>query len=385
MLLTQNEAEGFRRITYFSDRPDIMSTYNVTLIADKDEYPILLSNGNLINKKELKNNKHMTVWEDSFAKPCYLFAIVAGNLEYMEDYFVTKSNKKITLRIYSEHGNINRCLWAMEALKNSFKWDEERFNLEYDLDLFNIVATRKFNMGAMENKSLNIFNSSYVYADKNTATDQDFERIESVIAHEYFHNWTGNRVTCRDWFQLSLKEGLTVFRDEEFSSSMRSHSVNRIKNVEFLRKNQFTEDKSGMAHPIRPDKYIKIDNFYTHTIYMKGAEVIRMMHTILGEERFRKGFELYINRHDGQAVTCDDFIKSMEDANNYKFNNFKLWYSQAGTPNINANWQYDKNKKEFKLTLTQKTPDTPGQKNKLPLLMPIKCALIETEKEKKYT
>ncbi|WP_417790493.1 aminopeptidase N [Terasakiella pusilla] len=373
---TQCEAQGFRRITYFQDRPDVMTRYTVTIIADKDACPVMLSNGNLVEQSEEEDGKHLCVWEDPFPKPSYLFALVAGDLACVEDTFTTKSGKNVDLRIFVEHGNEDRCDWAMESLKASMKWDEDRFDLEYDLDLYNIVAVSDFNMGAMENKSLNVFNTKYVLAKSDTATDQDYAGVEAVIAHEYFHNWTGNRVTCRDWFQLSLKEGLTVFRDQEFSSDMRSRPTERISNVKILRAAQFPEDGGPLAHPVRPDSYIAIDNFYTATVYNKGAEVIRMMHTLLGEENFQKGMKLYFERHDGEAVTCDDFASAMMDASGIDLNQFKLWYSQAGTPEVTADWSYEGEAKQFSLTLSQHLAPTPGQASKEVMHMPIAIGLV---------
>ncbi|WP_135080290.1 aminopeptidase N [Terasakiella sp. SH-1] len=373
---TQCEAQGFRRITYFQDRPDVMAPYTVTIVADKETCPVMLSNGNLISETELEDGQHAAVWEDPFAKPSYLFALVAGDLACVKDTFTTLSGRSVDLRIFVEHGNEDRCGWAMESLKASMKWDEERFGLEYDLDLYNIVAVSDFNMGAMENKSLNVFNTKYVLAKSDTATDTDYAGIEAVIAHEYFHNWTGNRVTCRDWFQLSLKEGLTVFRDQEFSSDMRSRACERISNVKILRAGQFPEDAGPLAHPVRPDSYMAIDNFYTATVYNKGSEVIRMMHTLLGEENFQKGMKLYFERHDGQAVTCDDFAAAMSDASGIDLSQFKLWYSQAGTPEITANWTYDEAAQKFSLTLAQHMEATPGQETKEVMHMPISIGLV---------
>ncbi|MCH8257852.1 MAG: aminopeptidase N, partial [Proteobacteria bacterium] len=307
-LLTQCEAEGFRKITYFPDRPDVMTRFDVTIVADVKRYPVLLSNGNCVGSGELDDGRHWVHWNDPFAKPSYLFALVAGDLAHIEDHFVTRSGRVITLRIYVEHENVGRCDHAMESLRNAMKWDEDRFGLEYDLDIYNIVATNDFNMGAMENKSLNIFNSKFVLAQPDTATDVDYQGIEGVIGHEYFHNWTGNRVTCRDWFQLTLKEGLTVFRDQEFSSDMTDRTVKRIDDVDGIRLYQFAEDRGPNSHPIRPKSYLEIDNFYTSTVYQKGAEVIRMIHTLIGKQAFRRGMDLYFERFDGQAVTADDFV-----------------------------------------------------------------------------
>jgi len=373
---TQCEAEGFRRITYFPDRPDVMATYKVTINANKESCPVLLSNGNLIDSGDLDGGRHFAVWEDPFPKPSYLFALVAGDLACVEDSFKTMSGRDVALRIFVEHGNEDRCDYAMDSRKRSMKWDEEVYGLEYDLDLFNIVAVSDFNMGAMENKSLNVFNAKFVLARPDTATDGDYERIESIVAHEYFHNWSGNRVTCRDWFQLSLKEGLTVFRDQEFSADQRSRPVQRIKDVNALRAAQFPEDAGPLAHPVRPDSYMEINNFYTATVYEKGAELIRMMHTLLGPDGYRKGIDLYFDRHDGQAVTCDDFAKAMEDANGIDFTQLKLWYSQAGTPKLSWQGDYDADAKQYRLTISQKTDPTPGQPDKQPLHMPISIGLL---------
>ncbi len=373
---TQCEAEGFRRITFFPDRPDVMSRFRVTVRADRAACPVLLSNGNLIEKTELEDGRHSTVWEDPFPKPAYLFALVAGRLDALEDTFETMSGRKVDLKIWVEPGNAPRCAYAMDALKRSMKWDEDRFGLEYDLDIFNIVAVSDFNMGAMENKSLNVFNAKYILADSHTATDTDYANIEAIVGHEYFHNWTGNRVTCRDWFQLSLKEGLTVFRDQEFSADMRSRAVKRIQDVRTLRARQFPEDAGPLAHPVRPESYIEINNFYTATVYEKGAEVIRMMHAMLGEDGFQKGMKLYFDRHDGQAVTCDDFAAAMADANDVDLTHFKLWYSQSGTPEIAASWTHDPKTSRLALTLSQTTKATPGQAEKKPLQIPIRIGLI---------
>ncbi len=374
---TQCEAEGFRRITFFPDRPDVMSVYRVTMRADKAAYPVLLSNGNLLETAELPDDRHMAVWHDPFPKPAYLFALVAGDLAHVEDRFTTASGRDVTLRIYVEHGNEDRCAYAMDALKRSMRWDEERFGLEYDLDLFNIVAVGDFNMGAMENKSLNVFNSKYILANAETATDADYGFIEGVVAHEYFHNWTGNRVTCRDWFQLSLKEGLTVFRDQEFSADMRSRPVKRIQDVRALRARQFQEDSGPLAHPVRPDSYIEINNFYTATVYEKGAEVIGMMHRLLGRDGFRRGMDLYFQRHDGQAVTCDDFAAAMADANDADLTRFELWYSQAGTPELRVSGRYDADARTYDLTLAQHLADTPGQSGKAPMHIPVAVGLLD--------
>jgi aminopeptidase N len=376
---TQCEAEGFRRITYYRDRPDVMAVYTTTIRADRAACPVLLSNGNLVSRRELEGGRHEAVWHDPFPKPSYLFALVAGDLACREDEFTTRSGRNVTLRIFVEHGKEARAAYAMESLKRAMRWDEERFGLEYDLDLFNIVAVSDFNMGAMENKSLNVFNDRYILADPAAATDLDYAHIEGVVAHEYFHNWTGDRITCRDWFQLSLKEGLTVFRDQEFSSDMRSRAVERIGSVRGLRAGQFREDSSPLAHPVRPDSYIEINNFYTATVYQKGAEVIRMMHTILGEAGFQKGMRLYVERHDGQAVTCDDFVKAMEDANGADLGQFKLWYSQAGTPEISVEGRYDDRAGAYDLTLAQRCPPTPGQPEKKPMHIPVAVGLLDAQ------
>ena len=375
---TQCEAEGFRRITFFQDRPDVMSVFTTRIEADKKKYPVLLSNGNLVDSGSVPGDdeRHFTVWNDPFAKPSYLFALVAGDLGVVEDTFKTMSGRDVALRIYVEAHNLDKADFAMESLVKSMRWDEEVFGLEYDLDLFNIVAVDDFNMGAMENKSLNIFNSRLVLATPTTATDADYAAIEGVVAHEYFHNWTGNRVTCRDWFQLSLKEGLTVYRDQEFSSDMNSRGVKRIGDVSRLRAAQFPQDAGPMAHPIRPESYIKMDNFYTVTVYEKGAEVVRMYETLLGKQGFRQGMDLYFERHDGQAVTCDDFLCAMADANDADLSQFKPWYSQAGTPLVAATTAYDAEARTFSVSLTQTTPDTPGQTGKKPVLMPISIGLV---------
>ena len=373
---TQCEAEGFRRITYYQDRPDILATFTTTVEADQNKYPVLLSNGNLKEAGELSGGRHYTIWEDPFPKPCYLFALVAGDLVHIEDHFKTMSGRDVTLRIYVRDGDQGQCDHAMESLKHSMKWDEEKYGREYELDLFNIVAVSDFNMGAMENTSLNIFNTALVLAHQDTATDHDFERVEGVIAHEYFHNWTGNRVTCRDWFQLSLKEGLTVFRDQEFTADMNSRGVKRIDDVSLLRRVQFPEDSSPMAHPVRPDNYIEINNFYTVTVYEKGAEVIRMQHNLLGEKLYRDATDLYFERYDGQAVTCDDFVQCMEDASGIDLTQFKLWYSQAGTPEVYATADYHERSKTFTLELAQHIPPTPGQKHKEPMHIPVAFGLI---------
>lgn len=372
---TQCEAEGFRRITYYPDRPDVLTTYTVRIEADKN-YPVLLSNGNRIDGGEASEDRHFTIWEDPHPKPCYLFALVAGDLTHIHDTYITTSGREVDLYIYVRPGDESQCDHAMDSLKRSMKWDEDIYGLEYDLDIFNIVAVSDFNMGAMENKSLNIFNTALVLAQQETATDTDFIRVESVIAHEYFHNWSGNRVTCRDWFQLSLKEGLTVFRDQEFSADTHSRDVQRIDDVTHLRRFQFAEDSSPLAHPIRPDNYIEINNFYTMTVYEKGAEVIRMMRTILGVENYRKGTDLYFERHDGQAVTCDDFVTAMQDASGVDLSHFKLWYSQAGTPEVTFKGEYDESNQSYKITLSQNIPDTSGQIDKKPMHIPVSIGLV---------
>jgi aminopeptidase N len=376
---TQCEAEGFRRITYFLDRPDVMAVYRTTIRADKKTCPVLLSNGNLVEQGDLPDGRHFAVWADPFPKPCYLFALVAGDLAVAEDSFTTQSGRKVALRIFVEHGKEGRTAYAMDALKRSMRWDETRFGLEYDLDLFNIVAVSDFNMGAMENKSLNVFNDKYILADPETATDFDYAGIEAVVAHEYFHNWTGNRITCRDWFQLSLKEGLTVFRDQEFSSDMRARPVKRIQDVRNLRARQFQEDAGPLAHPIRPDSYIAIDNFYTATVYEKGAEVIRMIHTLLGEDGFQKGMTLYVERHDGEAATCDQFVNAMSDATGVDLSQFRLWYSQAGTPQLNVSGRYDAQAGTYDLTVTQQVPKTPGQEAKQAMHIPLAVGLLDAQ------
>jgi aminopeptidase N len=376
---TQCEAEGFRRITYFLDRPDVMAVYRTTIRADRSKYPVLLSNGNLVEEGSLPDGRHFAVWHDPFPKPCYLFALVAGDLACNEDRFTTRSGREVKLCIFVEHGKEGRTGYAMDSLKRAMRWDEERFGLEYDLDLFNIVAVSDFNMGAMENKSLNVFNDKFILADPQTATDSDYAGIEAVVAHEYFHNWTGNRITCRDWFQLSLKEGLTVFRDQEFSSDMRSRPVKRIQDVRMLRARQFPEDAGPLAHPVRPESYIAIDNFYTATVYEKGAEVIGMLQTILGKDGFNKGMKLYVERHDGEAATCDQFVAAMADANGADLEQFKLWYSQAGTPEIGVEGRYDAEKGVYELTVTQRCPPTPGQPEKQPMHIPFAVGLLDQQ------
>jgi len=379
MFCTQCEAEGFRKITYYLDRPDVMSRFTTTVMAERGAYPVLLSNGNLIASGDHEGGRHWATWEDPFPKPAYLFALVAGDLYRIDDSFTTMSGRDVELRIYVEPENREQCAHAMDSLKRAMRWDEQVYGREYDLDIFMIVAVNDFNMGAMENKGLNIFNSSCVLAHPDTATDMAFQRVEAVVAHEYFHNWSGNRVTCRDWFQLSLKEGLTVFRDAEFSADMNSRTVKRIEDVTFLRSNQFAEDAGPMAHPVRPDSFIEISNFYTLTIYEKGAEVVRMLHTLLGPEGFRKGTDLYFERHDGQAVTCDDFVAALEDANGVDFSQFKRWYSQAGTPVLEVDSHYDAASSTFHLRCRQSCPATPGQPEKLPFVIPLRMALLDGE------
>ena len=378
-LCTQCEAEGFRHITWYLDRPDVLARFTTTIIADEARYPFLLSNGNRIDGGKAEQGKHWVKWQDPFPKPCYLFALVAGDFDVLRDSFRTRSGRDVALEIFVDRGNLDRADWAMTSLKNSMKWDEQRFGLEYDLDIFMIVAVDFFNMGAMENKGLNVFNSKYVLAKAETATDKDYLGIEAVIGHEYFHNWTGNRVTCRDWFQLSLKEGLTVFRDQEFSSDLGSRAVNRIDNVRVMRGAQFAEDASPMAHPIRPDQVMEMNNFYTLTVYEKGSEVIRMMHTLLGEENFQKGMQLYFERHDGSAATCDDFVQAMEDASSVDLSQFRRWYSQSGTPVLTVRDDYNPELEQYTLHVTQHTPPTPDQKEKLPLHIPLDIELYDNE------
>ncbi len=378
-LLTQCEPEGFRKITWFPDRPDVMTRYTVRIEAQRERFPVLLSNGNLVDSGAAAGDRHWVRWEDPFPKPSYLFALVAGDLQYVEQIFTTMSGRDVTLRVYVEAGNLDRCDHAMESLVNAMRWDEERFGLEYDLDIYNIVATKDFNMGAMENKSLNIFNTRYVLARPDTATDFDYQGIEGVIGHEYFHNWTGNRVTCRDWFQLTLKEGLTVFRDEEFSADMQSRAVKRIQDVRDLRYRQYPEDAGPMAHPIRPDHYLEINNFYTATVYQKGATVIRMYHTLLGEEGFQAGMRLYFERHDGQAVTCDDFLAAMADANDVDLSRFARWYAQSGTPEVRVRTEHDADTATWTLHLAQHTARTQDQDRKQALVIPFAVGLLDAQ------
>ncbi|KQQ63912.1 aminopeptidase [Pseudomonas sp. Leaf129] len=377
MFCTQCEAEGFRKITYYLDRPDVMSRFTTTLIADQQQYPILLSNGNPVGNGPQEDGRHWATWEDPFKKPAYLFALVAGDLWCVEDSFTTQSGRDVALRIYVEPENIDKCAHAMTSLKKSMRWDEEAYGREYDLDIFMIVAVNDFNMGAMENKGLNIFNSSAVLARAETATDAAHQRVEAIVAHEYFHNWSGNRVTCRDWFQLSLKEGFTVYRDAGFSADMHSPTVKRIQDVAYLRTHQFAEDAGPMAHAVRPDSFIEISNFYTLTVYEKGSEVVGMLHTLLGDEGFRKGSDLYFERHDGQAVTCDDFIRAMEDANGVELNQFKRWYSQAGTPRLQVSEHFDAQARTYSLTLRQSCPETPDKVEKLPFVIPVALGLLD--------
>ncbi len=377
MFCTQCEAEGFRAITFFLDRPDVLSIYTTTVVAELERYPVLLSNGNPVAAGILPGGRHYATWHDPFPKPCYLFALVAGELSCREDTFTTCSGRSVALRIYVESGNRDKCDHAMASLKRSMTWDEEHFGREYDLDIFMIVAVDDFNMGAMENKGLNIFNSRYVLATNATATDDDFDAIESVIGHEYFHNWSGNRVTCRDWFQLSLKEGLTIYRDQEFSADMGSRGVKRIADVRALRTAQFAEDGGPLAHPVRPDSYLEINNFYTMTVYNKGAEVIRMIRTLLGGERFRRGMDLYFDRHDGQAATVDDFVVAMEEAGGIDLGQFRRWYSQAGTPSLEITTQFDPAGKTYSLTVSQSCPPTPGQPTKEPFHLPLVMGLLD--------
>jgi len=370
LFCTQCEAEGFRKITYYLDRPDVMTTFTTTIIADKNKYPVLLSNGNLIDSKSLDNGKHLVRWQDPFKKPCYLFALIAGNLACLEDEFITKSNRKIMIKLYVDHGDEDKTAHALTSIKKAMKWDEETYGREYDLDIFMVVATHDFNMGAMENKGLNIFNSKYILANPTTATDEDYVAIERVIGHEYFHNWTGNRITCREWFQLSLKEGLTVFRDAQFSADMTSYAVVRINDINTLRSVQFPQDAGPMAHPVQPKSYIEINNFYTVTIYEKGAEIIHMLHTLLGKENFRKGMDLYFERHDGQAVRIEEFIQAHADANHKDLSQFMLWYHEAGTPELIISTDYHADKQQYTLKIQQK------HKSNKAFYMPFKMGLL---------
>jgi aminopeptidase N len=376
---TQCEAEGFRRITYYPDRPDVMARFTTTIIADRENYPVLLSNGNPVDQGDYEDGRHWVKWEDPFSKPCYLFALVAGDLGYIEDHFTTMSGRDVQLRIYVEQHNIDHCDHAMLSLKKSMKWDEEVYGREYDLDVYNIVAVDDFNMGAMENKGLNVFNSKCVLARQETATDSDFINIEGVIAHEYFHNWSGNRVTCRDWFQLTLKEGLTVFRDEQFTADMNAATPKRIDDVNILRTSQFAEDAGPMAHPIQPSSYVEINNFYTVTVYNKGAEVIRMIHTLTGVDGFRKGMDLYFERNDGKAVTTEEFLQAMEEANTIDLKQFRNWYTQAGTPVVTVSENYDASAQTYSISLSQKTPPTPGQEEKQAFHIPVRLGLMNAD------
>ncbi|MDM3870317.1 aminopeptidase N [Porticoccus sp. W117] len=376
MFCTQCEAEGFRKITYYLDRPDVMSEYTTTVVADKAGYPVLLSNGNPIDSGELDNGRHFVTWHDPFKKPSYLFALVAGDLEYIEDSFTTMSGRNIELRIFVEEKDIDKCDHAMRSLKKSMAWDEEVYGREYDLDIFMIVAVDAFNMGAMENKGLNIFNTSAVLAKTETTTDAAFQRVEAIVAHEYFHNWSGNRVTCRDWFQLSLKEGFTVFRDAEFSADMGSRVVKRVEDVSLLRTAQFSEDAGPMAHPVQPASFIEISNFYTLTVYEKGCEVVRMYHTLLGPELFREGSDLYFDRHDGQAATIEDFTRCMEEVSGRDLTQFKRWYSQAGTPRLDVNGSYDADAQTYTLNFAQSCPATPESAEKQPFHIPVTLGLV---------
>jgi len=379
MYCTQCEPEGFRKITYYPDRPDVLAPFTTTVIGSRTRQPVLLANGNPVQRGQLDDGRHFVTWEDPFPKPSYLFALVAGELTCIEDRYTTCSGRDVQLHFYVEARNADKCGHAVESLKRAMHWDEERFGLEYDLDIYMVVAVDDFNMGAMENKGLNVFNSKYVLARPETATDSDYQAIEGVIGHEYFHNWTGNRVTCRDWFQLSLKEGLTVYRDQEFSADMTSRPVKRIEEVRVLRAAQFPEDAGPLAHPVRPDSYVEINNFYTTTVYNKGAEVVRMQATLLGREGFRKGMNLYVARHDGQAVTVDDFVAAMADANSYDLGQFMRWYSQAGTPEVTAAGAYDPIGKSYTLTLRQSCPATPGQQQKLPFHIPLAVGLVAAD------
>ncbi|MDG1311235.1 MAG: aminopeptidase N [Porticoccaceae bacterium] len=376
MYCTQCEAEGFRRITYFPDRPDIMSVFTVKIIADKVSYPVLLSNGNAIERADLDDGRHTVTWHDPFKKPSHLFALVAGTLSAVEDSFTTMSGRDIPLQIFVEEKDLDKCAHAMLSLKNSMRWDEEVYGREYDLDIFMIVAVDDFNMGAMENKGLNIFNTSAVLANPKTTTDAAFLRVEGIVAHEYFHNWSGNRVNVRDWFQLSLKEGFTVFRDSQFSSDMNSPTVKRIEDVSFLRTHQFAEDGGPMSHQVQPDSYMEINNFYTVTVYEKGSEIVRMYHSLLGAETYRKGSDLYFDRHDGEAVTIEEFVSAMEDASGRDLTQFRRWYKQSGTPVLKVRSAYDATAKTFSLNVEQSCPATPGQSEKLPFLIPVKLGLV---------
>ncbi|PKM43286.1 MAG: aminopeptidase N [Gammaproteobacteria bacterium HGW-Gammaproteobacteria-1] len=374
---TQCEAEGFRKITYFPDRPDVMTVYTTTLIAEQSKFPVLLANGNLVAEGERDDGRHYATWHDPFPKPCYLFALVAGDLDCVTDSYTTRSGRTVALRLYVRSHDLDKTSHAMASLKHAMAWDEETYGREYDLDIYMIVAVSDFNMGAMENKGLNIFNSRYVLASQDTATDADYVAIEGVIGHEYFHNWSGNRVTCRDWFQLSLKEGFTVLRDQQFTAAMTGSAVPRIDDVRLLRSHQFQEDAGPLAHPVRPASYQEINNFYTLTVYEKGAEVVRMLHTLLGPELFRQGTDLYFSRHDGQAVTTDDFVQAMMDVSGRDLAQFKRWYDQAGTPRIAVERRYDAAQQSYTLTLRQSCPPSPGQEHKLPFHIPLRTALLD--------
>lgn len=376
LFCTQCEAEGFRRITYYLDRPDVLSVFTVTIDAARDHYPVLLSNGNLFEERELDGGRHRAVWHDPFPKPAYLFALVAGDLAHLEDSFTTAGGRQVRLRIYTQAGDVDKCAHAMLSLQKAMRWDEEAYGREYDLDVFNIVAVDDFNMGAMENKGLNIFNTSCVLCSPEVTTDSGFQRVQAIIAHEYFHNWSGNRVTCRDWFQLSLKEGFTVFRDSQFSADMGSATIKRVEDATVLRTAQFAEDAGPMAHPVRPESYIEINNFYTLTVYEKGAEVVRMIHTLLGPEEFRRGSDLYFQRHDGQAVTCEDFVRAMEDASGRDLHQFRNWYSQAGTPRLAITDEYDAAARRYTVHVEQTCPATPGQASKQPFVIPLAMGLL---------
>lgn len=373
---TQCEAEGFRKITYFLDRPDVLAIFTTRVEADKARYPYLLSNGNLVDHGDLPDGRHFATWHDPFPKPSYLFALVAGDLARVEDHFFTRTGRRVALHFFVERHNADKCAHAIASLKRAMRWDEEVYGREYDLDVYMVVAVDDFNMGAMENKGLNVFNSKYVLANPDTATDADFQAIESIIGHEYFHNWSGNRVTCRDWFQLSLKEGFTVFRDQEFSADMHSRGVKRIADANYLRNFQFREDSSPTSHPVRPASYLEINNFYTSTVYQKGAEVVRMIHTLLGAETFRRGTDLYFDRFDGHAVTTDDFVAVMEEVSGYDLSRFKLWYTQAGTPELDVRCEYEASRRRYTLLVSQRIPPTPGQPNKKPMHIPLRLALL---------
>ena len=379
MFCTQCEAEGFRKITYYLDRPDVLASFTTRIEAEKARYPVLLSNGNLLASGELGGGRHFATWQDPFKKPCYLFALVAGDLKHISDSFTTSSGRKVELKIFVEAKDLDKCAFAMDSLKRAMRWDEQVYGREYDLDIFMIVAVDDFNMGAMENKGLNIFNSSCVLAKPETSTDFSFARIESIVAHEYFHNWSGNRVTCRDWFQLSLKEGFTVFRDAEFSADMGSRAVNRIEDVGMLRTVQFAEDSGPMAHSVRPESYMEIANFYTVTIYEKGSEVVRMIANLLGPQLFRKGTDLYFSRFDGMAVTTEDFVQCMEEASGINLVQFRRWYTQAGTPELTVSREYDAKQRRFMLTIKQQCPPTPRQPAKEPFFIPVTVALLDSK------